>query len=91
MADARPSGVNPLLVHSLRQFARARRKLGQRALGQWIILGAAAVAYGLSVWSWWQMERLRIVQAWLPYDRVTAVAALPFVARISPPSYATPR
>ncbi|MBK7974626.1 MAG: hypothetical protein IPK07_15550 [Deltaproteobacteria bacterium] len=37
------------------------------------------------------MERLKIVQAWLPYDRVAAVAALPFVARISPPSYATPR
>lgn len=37
------------------------------------------------------MERLKIVQAWLPYDRVAAVAALPFVVRVSPPSYATPR
>lgn len=37
------------------------------------------------------MERLKIVQAWLPYDRVAAIAALPFVVRVSPPSYATPR
>ena len=50
---------------------------------------AALTAAGASIEV--AMERLRIVQAWLPYDRVTAVAALPFVARISPPSYATPR
>jgi hypothetical protein len=37
------------------------------------------------------MERLKLVQAWLPYERVEAVAALPFVTRITPPSYATPR
>lgn len=55
MANARSRGLNPLLVHSLRQFTRARRKLGQRPLGQAIVLGAAAVAYAVSVYAWWRM------------------------------------
>ncbi|MBI5831964.1 MAG: ABC transporter permease subunit [Armatimonadetes bacterium] len=57
MANARPRGVNPLLVHSLRQFMRARRKLGQRPLGQWIILLSAAAAYLVSLASWWHLVR----------------------------------
>ncbi len=36
-------------------------------------------------------ERLKLVQAWIPYDRVAAIADLDFVERITPPSYATPR
>ena len=37
------------------------------------------------------IERLKIVQTWLPFDQVEAIARLPLVVRITPPSYATPR
>ena len=36
-------------------------------------------------------EELGIIQAWIPFDRIDLVAQLPFVKRITPPSYATPR
>ena len=36
-------------------------------------------------------EKLRQVQAWIPFDRLEDVAALPFVRYIRPPSYATLR
>ena len=36
-------------------------------------------------------EELGIVQAWIPFDRIDDVAELPFVIRITPPSYGTPR
>ncbi len=37
------------------------------------------------------IERLRIVQTWLPFDQIETVAHMPLVVRITPPSYATPR
>jgi hypothetical protein len=36
-------------------------------------------------------EKLGIIQAWIPFDRIDQVAELPFVKRITPPSYGTPR
>lgn len=33
----------------------------------------------------------RLVQAWIPFDRLATVAALPFVRYLRPPSYATRR
>ena len=36
-------------------------------------------------------EKLLLVQAWIPFDRLEDVAALPFVRYIRPPSYATLR
>ena len=36
-------------------------------------------------------EKLGIIQAWIPYNRIEEVAQLPFVKRITPPSYGTPR
>lgn len=36
-------------------------------------------------------ESLGIIQAWIPLDRIEEVAELPFVKRITPPIYATPR
>jgi hypothetical protein len=36
-------------------------------------------------------EELGIIQAWVPFDRIDEVAGLPFVKRITPPSYATLR
>jgi hypothetical protein len=36
-------------------------------------------------------EKLLLVQAWIPFDRLEDVAALPFVRYIRPPSYATRR
>ena len=36
-------------------------------------------------------EKLGIIQAWIPYNRIYEVAQLPFVKRITPPSYGTPR
>ena len=36
-------------------------------------------------------EELGIVQAWIPFDRIDEVAQLPFVSRITSPSYAAPR
>jgi hypothetical protein len=34
---------------------------------------------------------LRLIQAWLPFDRLEYIAALPFVRYIRPPSYAVRR
>jgi hypothetical protein len=36
-------------------------------------------------------EKLGIIQAWIPYNKIYEVAQLPFVKRITPPSYGTPR
>ncbi len=36
-------------------------------------------------------QKLKIVQAWIPFDRLEEVAALPFVERITPPRYGRPR
>ena len=36
-------------------------------------------------------EKLRIIQAWIPFNRIYEIARLPFVKRIKAPSYATPR
>ena len=36
-------------------------------------------------------EELGIIQAWIPFDRIDEVAGLPFVKRITPPSYGIPR
>jgi hypothetical protein len=36
-------------------------------------------------------EKLLLVQAWIPFDRLEDVAALPFVRYIRPPSYTTLR
>jgi hypothetical protein len=36
-------------------------------------------------------DTLLLVQAWIPFDRLEDVAALPFVRYIRPPSYATRR
>jgi hypothetical protein len=36
-------------------------------------------------------EKLGIIQTWIPFDKIYEVAELPFVKRITPPSYATPR
>ncbi len=36
-------------------------------------------------------EKLGIIQAWIPYNKIDEVAQLPFVKRITPPSYGTPR
>ncbi|MGQ4809288.1 hypothetical protein NKDENANG_02703 [Candidatus Entotheonellaceae bacterium PAL068K] len=36
-------------------------------------------------------EELGIIQAWIAFDRIDAVAQLPFVRRITAPSYGTPR
>ena len=36
-------------------------------------------------------EELRIIQAWIPFDRIYEVAELAFVKRITPPSYGIPR
>ena len=36
-------------------------------------------------------EELGIIQAWIPFDRIDAVAQLPFVRRITPPRYGTTR
>lgn len=33
-------------------------------------------------------ERLNIFQAWIPFNRIMEVAQLPFVKRVTPPSYA---
>jgi hypothetical protein len=33
----------------------------------------------------------RLVQAWIPFDRLATVAALPFVRYLRPPSYASRR
>jgi hypothetical protein len=35
--------------------------------------------------------RLRLIQAWIPFDRLEQIAALPFVQYIRPPSYAVRR
>lgn len=35
-------------------------------------------------------EKLGIIQAWIPFDQVYEVAELPFVKRITPPSYGNP-
>jgi hypothetical protein len=34
---------------------------------------------------------LRLIQAWVPFDRLTTIAALPFVRALRPPSYASRR
>jgi hypothetical protein len=34
---------------------------------------------------------LRLIQAWIPFDRLEHIAALPFVQYIRPPSYAVRR
>ncbi|HEY7490082.1 MAG TPA: hypothetical protein VIH59_03085 [Candidatus Tectomicrobia bacterium] len=34
---------------------------------------------------------LRLIQAWIPFDRLEQIAALPFVQYIRPPSYAIRR
>jgi hypothetical protein len=34
---------------------------------------------------------LRLIQAWIPFDRLEEIAALPFVRYIRPPSYAMRR
>ena len=36
-------------------------------------------------------EKLGIIQAWIPFNRIYEVAQLPFVKRITPPSYGTLR
>jgi hypothetical protein len=36
-------------------------------------------------------EKLGIIQAWIPYNKIDEVAQFPFVKRITPPSYGTPR
>lgn len=36
-------------------------------------------------------RNLAIVQGWVPFDRIEDIAALPFVTRITPPSYGFPR
>ena len=36
-------------------------------------------------------EKLGIVQAWIPFNRIYEVGQLSFVKRITPPSYGTPR
>ena len=36
-------------------------------------------------------EKLGIIQAWIPYNKIDEAAQLPFVKRITPPSYGTPR
>jgi hypothetical protein len=36
-------------------------------------------------------EQLGMIQGWIPFDKIYEVAQLPFVQRITPPSYATPR
>ena len=36
-------------------------------------------------------EKLKIIQAWIPFNRIYEIAQLPFVKRIKAPSYATPR
>ena len=36
-------------------------------------------------------EQLGIVQAWVPFDRIEEIAALPFVTRVTPPSYGRAR
>ena len=35
-------------------------------------------------------EKLGIIQAWIPFDKVYEIAELPFVIRITPPSYGIP-
>lgn len=35
-------------------------------------------------------EELGIIQAWIPFDKVYEIAELPFVERITQPSYSTP-
>lgn len=34
-------------------------------------------------------ERTKVVQVWLPYDRISEIGKLDFVARIAPPDYGT--
>jgi len=36
-------------------------------------------------------EQLAIVQGWIPFNRIYDVAQLPFVTRITPPSYGSPQ
>jgi len=36
-------------------------------------------------------EKLGIIQAWIPFNKICEVARLPFVKRITPPSYGIPR
>jgi hypothetical protein len=36
-------------------------------------------------------EKLGIIQAWIPYNKIDEVAQFPFVKRITAPSYGTPR
>jgi len=36
-------------------------------------------------------EELGIIQAWIPFDQIYEVAELPFVKRITPPRYGTPK
>jgi hypothetical protein len=36
-------------------------------------------------------EKLGIVQAWIPFDRINEVAQLSFVKRITPPGYGMPQ
>jgi hypothetical protein len=34
---------------------------------------------------------LKLIQAWLPFDKVEAAAAMPFVKAVRPPKYGSPR
>ena len=36
-------------------------------------------------------ENLKIIQSWIPFDRIYDVAQLPFVTRITSPSYGVPQ